>query len=464
MKRLLYIALVALVFTACSDDNSNGPVSSGTTGSTLGKSGAAMHHLIAYKGSASAMTSAVQAAGGTVRKNFSALKIAVVEGLSEAQAATLRANSTIGTVVRDQYITWVPSYAASRTTPQSGALIQNLLPNGNPENAFFYNAYQWNLRAIEANNAWPTTTGNSEVRVGILDTGISPDHQDLAGKYDLTRSINLSWSNSADPTDYQDRHFHGTHVSGTIASNNIGTAGVAPDVTLVGVKVLGDDGSADFEDVINAILYAADPNGGDCDIINMSLGGYGPRALIGGELLSLLTEAVNYARSQGTLVVCSAGNSAMDLDHNGNIVVLPVEAGTSMGVSATGPTQGQNPDGFACYSNYGRSTIAVAAPGGNFDCATGNAVVQDLVMAPFAPYVANQLGLPNPTTWYVFAAGTSMAAPHVSGVAALIKSRNPNANAGQMQTKLQNTADDLGSPGVDPYYGKGRINARRAVQ
>ncbi len=464
MRNIIYLAVLALVFTACSDDNTSGPISSGDPNGSMGKSGAANHYLVEFTGSASAMTAAVQAVGGTVKKTFAGVNIAVVEGLTASGAATLRSNSTFGTVVRDQNITWVPSYANAMVSVLAGTNSLQATPQANPTNAFFYNQYQWNMRAIEADQAWPITQGNSDVRVGILDTGISPDHIDLAGKYDLAKSINLSWSNSGDPTDYQDRHFHGTHVSGTIAGNCIGVASVAPDVTLVGVKVLGDDGSADFMEIINGILYAANPNGGNCDIINMSLGGSGPRALIGGELMGLLTKTMNYARSQGTLVVCSAGNSSMDLDHNGNIVVIPAEAGSGMAVSATGPFEGSNPDQFACYSNYGRSSISVAAPGGNFDCAASVGYAADYVLAPMAPYVAMQWGLPNPYQRYIFAAGTSMAAPHVAGVAALVKSQNSNANAGQMQTRIQNTSDDLGAPGIDPQYGKGRINARRAVQ
>ena len=455
MTRFTYTGLalsICLVIglSGCSDNEPTVPIGESQHEGSLKK--VTDNYLVEYAND-NKLQKAVSQVGGSIVDIMDPIKIAVVTGLADGDAAALEGMSGIISVTRDVVEKWVPTFLeATKGVPQA---MSNPAASGDPWDAGFF-GIQWGLTQIDAMSAWNVTTGSSDIRVGILDTGGSPDHQDLAGKYDLAACRNFSPSGG--PNDWQDRHFHGTHVAGTVSTNNIGVAGVAPDVTLVAVKVLGDDGSAPFANILQGIMYATDE--ADVDIINMSLGGFCPKAHFG-RFIAMVYKAVNYANSQGVLVVMSAGNEAMDMDHNGNWVVLPAEAGAGMVISATGPLGQMDFDQPSCYTNYGNSAISVAAPGGNFDC-SGPAWVSNLdgVLSCLAPYVAPG----NATNYYAWAAGTSMSAPHVSGVAALVEDAKGNSNPGYLRARLQNTADDLGAPGNDPFYGKGRVNAAAAVQ
>jgi subtilisin family serine protease len=140
----------------------------------------------------------------------------------------------------------------------------------------------------------------------------------------------------------------------------------------------------------------------------------------------------------------------MDLDHNKNLVVVPAEAGTGIAISATGPIGLSDFDRPASYTNYGQSSIWVAAPGGDSQLYPNPGWYYDMVFSTFI----------GGWTWM---SGTSMAAPMVSGTAALVISKYGKMNAEQLKNHLANTADDTGKPGHDPYYGRGRINAYKAV-
>ena len=254
-------------------------------------------------------------------------------------------------------------------------------------------------------------------------------------------------------------------------------------MAIIGVKVL-HDGSGDFSWVIQGILYASTPiaeGGAGADIINMSLGAFFPKGggnTGAGPLIAALNKAVNYA-GQRTLVVSAAGNDYADLDHSGSYVSVPAQSGSGIAVSATGPmgyavgypngaTDFRRP---ASYTNYGNSLVWLAAPGGDFvlpgndPCTvprvpSGNVTVPcwvfDMVMSPVRGSGAS-------ISTYSWAAGTSMAAPAVAAVAALAKERFPGMTVGDLKTWLAKTADDEGKIGHDPYYGRGFVNARRAV-
>lgn len=341
---------------------------------------------------------------------------------------------------------------------------------------------QWNVQSVKAPAAWAAGFTGQGVRVAVLDGGIHSTHQDLDANLDLVRSASFV---PGQPFNNDTGTFwHGTHVAGIIAAedNALGTIGVAPNATIIGVKVL-HSGSGAFSWVIQGILYAATPiseGGAGAEIINMSLGAVFPRSDPGaGELISALNKAVNYAMRHNVLVVSSAGNDAIDFDHSGDLITVPADSGSGLAVSATGP-EGyavNYPNGAtnfrrqASYTNFGNSLIWVAAPGGDF-ALPGNAVcsVPRTVGAPvvnlcwvFDMVLSTSRGAGASTTSYSFAAGTSMAAPAAAGVAALIKQRTPGISVGALKNKLANTADDEGAVGHDPIYGRGFVNAHRAV-
>jgi subtilisin family serine protease len=417
------------------------------------------HYLVTYSGDEADFRMRMRTLGVTVVRVWDALRIASVHGVQDNMLAALHADESIDSFARDVTLHWVHG-----ATPMQNVHVQAGLDATSvaiPENAEFY-GIQWGLRQIHAAEAWSVSRGSAAVRVGVLDTGISPDHVDLAGKYDLDASINLSASNTADRSDYIDRHYHGTHISALIASNNRGVAGVAPDVTLVGVKVLDDEGNASFCNLIAGIMYAVEE--ADVDIINLSVGGTG--TMEGTDILSgMLHAAIDYAERNGVVVVAAAGNEGVDLGggtlHN---YVVTDESGTIL-VSATAPVDENGAERIACYSNFGDGIVGLSAPGGGIDCAQGSyTAMTDMVISALAPAVARRLGLQNPEAWYMFASGTSMAAPMVTGVAALVKSANPGMDPAGICEKLRASADDLGNAGPDGRYGNGRVNASGALR
>ncbi len=290
-----------------------------------------------------------------------------------------------------------------------------------------YYSYQWHMQRIGMENAWNEASGSGVV-VAVVDTGVKQSLQDLAGTsftagYDFVNNDN-------DPTDDEG---HGSHVSGTIAqttNNNTGVAGVAYNATIMPVKVLDSRGSGSFDDIADGIYYAVD-NG--ADVINMSLGG--------GSSLSILEDAVNYAWNNGVVVVCAAGNEDTSAPS------YPAAYTNSISVSAT-----TSIDTLASYSNYG-STIDIAAPGGDSGDNNGDGYDDMILQNTFS----------STGEGYYFYAGTSMASPHVAGVAALVKSANPSLTNAEIRAILENTAEDLGAAGWDQYFGYGLVDAYAAV-
>jgi subtilisin family serine protease len=415
---------------------------------------------------------AVRNAGGTVTFSNERSGIAVVNSANPNFLNEVLASNAISGGAADEVVQW-------QEPVSEVALEENAVTPGDET---FINL-QWNVRSIEAPAAWAAGFTGQGARVAVLDGGIHSSHQDLDANIDVARSISFvpGFAFNQDTGTF----WHGTHVAGIIAAedNALGTIGVAPAATIVGVKVL-HNGSGSFGRVIAGILYASTPiaeGGGGADIINMSLGatfprGNGPGT---GQLISALNKAVNHAGSEGVLVISAAGNNALDLDHSGSFTTVPAMSGNGLAISATGPegyavgypngaTNFRDP---ASYTNFGNSLVSVAGPGGDARL-PGNAVcsIPRTVGPPvvnlcwvFDLVLSTSRGAGASTTTYSFAAGTSMAAPAASGVAALIKQRFPGISVGALKSKLANTADDEGANGHDPFYGRGFINARRAV-
>jgi len=377
-------------------------------------------------------------AGGTLISTLPEVGVAVAEFANEADARAFGSGNM--TVMPDVQINFLPV----NEEPEIASI---------GDNEPFY-PLQWHLPVIQANRAWDEGVTGVGARVAVLDTGIWYLHPDLAGNIDYPASISFV------PTepDFIDGQGHGTHVAGIIAAadNNWGSIGVAPNATLIAVKVLNNTGSGSFSWIMAGIIHAANV---DADIINLSLGGYLKKngnlpyytASDANHLKNAVKKAINWAINQGTLVVISAGNEALDLDHIGDtIIYMPAQTGSGLVISATGPTGLQNFDNLASYSNYGQGTVDLAAPGGDARLRPQPNWFRDMVLS----------------TWvggWAWAAGTSQAAPNVCGVAALIISKYGRMPVGALENHLIQTADDLGKPGNDDFYGKGRINAYKAV-
>ncbi|WP_052404728.1 S8 family serine peptidase [Bacillus rubiinfantis] len=279
-----------------------------------------------------------------------------------------------------------------------------------------YYQYQWYLSKIQMPKAWDKTKGSAKVTVAVIDDGVQQNHPDLKGK--IVKPYNaVTGGSSYTP------QFHATHVAGIIAAsfNKKGVAGIAPNVKIMPINVFNGE-EATAESVVRAIKYAADNH---ADIINMSLGGEGNNYAI--------EAAIKYARSKGVVVIAAAGNVEPSADKAEKYSLeYPAANEGVLGVSATTPG-----DKIADFSKRGKY-IDFAAPGEDMlSCITTNN--------------------------YYFLDGTSMAAPVVSGVAALVRSRNPFLTVGQVESILRRSTVDLGAKGWDSYYGYGRIDANKAV-
>ncbi len=473
-QSLLLATAVAIVAAACQPDSPTTtapddvaqPIFSQASGGGWKN---ADHHVVEFGGKVSKLESAVAAGGGTLVRAHSKIGIATVAGLDDAGAAALAGAAGVQSVTRDLMVQW---------TPSMDALAEHQLPEGaleghvvaDPTTAFFYGC-QWNMSQVDGPGAWGAGEFGAGARVAVLDTGVDPFHDDLDGRVDEGSSTSVLSPGSSpcggtDETTFFDFGAHGSFVSGIIAGNGFGMTGIAPDATIVGVKVLNCGGSGSFGDLIAGIMYAADLS--NIDVINMSLGAYFPKSATGGgQLNGALAKAVNYANSKGILVSTSAGNSGAgpgvgaNLDKDKNFVHVPSQSGSAIGAWA-GDVNGD----LAGYSNYGRSGTWVGAGGGDGDVPPSAPLagcvipqdVQGLVLSVCSSFVCGG------TNFYLIGDGTSFSAPLVSGVGALIDGQaGGSMNAGQLKAALKNSADDLGKKGSDAMFHHGRVNAGAAV-
>jgi subtilisin family serine protease len=286
-------------------------------------------------------------------------------------------------------------------------LVRKKLPNDE-----FFKDYQWNLSQISALEGWRISEGRKDLVIAVLDTGIDTQHQDLADK------IVDGYNAIDDTSNVDDEHGHGTHVAGiasAITNNLSGIAGLSWQNRIMPVKVLNHEGEGGLYEVINGIYWATDHG---ADVINLSLGDE--------EHSDLLYEAVRYAYEHDVVLVAASGNDNVD------VPMYPAAYPEVLAVAAVNHLNEKT-----SFSNYG-DYIDVTAPGEHIP----------------GTFTNNQ---------YVFMSGTSMAAPHVTGLVALIRSRYPDLSNQEVMDLIRQTADDLGEPGPDPYYGYGLINVYRAL-
>lgn len=352
--------------------------------------------------------------------------------------------------------------------------------------AFYYNLYQWDIKQVTNQGAsFALSSGSHQTVVGIIDTGINTGHRDLAANLLGGRNfVNDGPGGTILPNDIEDRVGHGSHVAGNIAGNGL-ILGVGPDLGIRSYRVFGATGGTPTARVINAILTATHDH---VDVISMSLGGFnsisggywtdpsGVRHRFDSDVADMLAykRAVAYAIQHGVTVVASAGNDALNISNPANITTFlnqtyGPDGYTFLGasrkapgglpgvitVSATGPD-----DSLASYSNWGPSAIDVSAPGGDFLRYPAPDYYTDMNLSSYRASSAT----PHRYAWM---AGTSMAAPKASAIAALIidnaKRQGTSLSPAQVAAALQKSAVDLGKVGHDPFFGDGGVSAYRAL-
>lgn len=301
---------------------------------------------------------------------------------------------------------------------------------------------QWNFNDpvndsdINMEGAWNIEQGDTGTIVAVIDTGVA--YRDGGGYQrapDLDNTFFYKGYDFVNDDPYpDDDDGHGTHVCGTVAqstNNAYGVAGVAPGCRVMPVKVLDEEGKGTDAEIIEGIEYAAD-NG--ADVINMSLSGEDSN--------ELLEDACDYAFSKGVVVCASSGNE------NNDEVGYPAAYPSCIAVGATRRDRKR-----ASYSNYGTS-LDVVAPGGDGPV-YGNNIIQESYQT---------FGDPSSGFTLVAMNGTSMACPHVAGVAALVDSEHPDWSAADVRGAVSSTCRDLGDPGWDREYGWGLVDAEAALK
>jgi subtilisin family serine protease len=394
-------------------------------------------------------------------------------------------------------------------------------PNAPSAAPWYANGVQWNMRSARADAVWPVTRRGLGARVCIVDSGIDDTHQELTGK--VVADTSFVPGTSPAPLD---SNGHGTHLAGTVTANGVVTAGFAPDASLMAAKVFAATGATSVTRVVNALQWCADNGAHVINMSLGGVTFYPPTPLTSEPSYSAFATAVQYATTRGAVVVVSAGNSNIRLN-NPSVLITPAQVPGTIIVGATGPlsrvgvwTVGgaqrtlpltptsspvswnpfdpeqvwHGPDGKAFYSNWGEG-VHVFAPGGRGGVPAGyvNRIVADesgtrqqqtgsaldniaAACSRWSNYAAysNNGGNPTPVAAtcraqngndrYAIIAGTSMAAPHVAGLAALLYGELDGVRSAEnralVERCIRTGTDDIGP---STTFGGGRINAEKAL-
>ncbi|WP_373687021.1 S8 family peptidase [Streptomyces lunaelactis] len=440
------------------------PVASGTSVASASSTaswaaGTRAYLVITAPGDTSAVQTAVTNNGGTVFAHYDAIGVMVAHSTSSAFAGTMRGVSGVQQVGATR-TSDVPADAYNPVLPATPSQATTTLTESN----------RWDMTQIKADKAWAVTTGSPTVKVGVLDTGVDDLHQDIAPNFNAADSASCAYGKADTRTGaWRDVGEHGTHVAGTIAAakNGKGVIGVAPGVKVSSVRIAEPNTSMFFaENTVCGFMWAGDHG---FKVTNNSY--YTdpwmfncPDNVDQAAIIEGVRRAQEYAENKGSLQIAAAGNSNYDLANKRTdtsspndstpvtrtitnaCIDIPTELPGVVTVAAMG-----NGNVKASYSNFGRSIIDIAAPGG--DGASG----------VYSTLPGGKYGTMN---------GTSMASPHVAGVAALLASTNPGATPADLRAKLATQAADTACPADsrctgttanNAFFGEGQVDALKAV-
>lgn len=477
-RRLAAALLVAgTALAGCADHTTAPPELRVGTASFSQTAGGTQYVVLARTTLPAGFAQDVAAAGGEVVSVLPEIGMAVVTSSAPGFAAALSRNRAIEQVTPDVTVDWqrpLVEVALDETALEFAPGEESAVVDAEQ-----FGFLQWGPDAVDAPLAWAAGITGAGARVAVLDGGLNHLHPDIAANVDVAASRSFVPGFAFN----QDVSSHANHVAGIIAAaqNGIGSIGIAPNATIIGVKVL-HQGSGSFSWLPAAIVYAATPvaeGGAGAHLINMSLGALIPahRGNIGNDLKAAIRElnqslerAIQYAYTRGVTVIASAGNEGLNLDVETDVMHVPSMNGRAISIAATGPLGwalgATDFERQASYTNSGRKGVSLAAPGGDF------ALPGEDLCIVWGPVFGIQnacwvfdMYLSHSRTGYSWSAGTSMAAPVAAGIAALIiEAEGGNASAALVEARLKQGAEDLGKRGNDEVYGHGWLNAYRSIR
>ena len=457
-------------------------ISLSVAGAAPSQAGESQSYIVLYKSNAVPADAAgsIALAGGTLVYSYSEIGVAIASSSNAAFKGNLSA---------DKRIEGISSTAGFGVQLNEEMVVEDasaIASNGSWGDPLSY--AQWDMRQIHVPEAYEITGGSPSVVVGDIDTGLDWTHPDLAANVDFANSVScVSGVPNTDPAAWMDDNGHGTHTAGTIAAakNGIGIVGVAPNVKIAGIKAGNADGYFFPEAVICAFMWAGSHH---IDVTNNSY--YADPWLFNCRndpeqraIWKAEQRAIRYAMQQGVVVVSAMGNENIDLSKQ-NIdatspdngipvtrevtnacVVIPVEISGVIGATGDGAKSQKT-----YYSSYGVGVAQVTAPGGDRRFQDPGDGSRGYVLSTYPG-------------GYALAQGTSMASPHVAGVAALILSQFGKMPQGAVQAMMTSTADPMacppnpfdpggtgdwlamctGGPSYNSFYGHGQVNALSAV-
>lgn len=490
MRRILHLSpaiALGILVSACTETPvallpDTPAAADGVASSTISADGASTY-VVLYQGTAIPADAAetIEQAGGTLVYSYDAIGVAIASSSSSSFAQQLLQNNGIqGVAATAEFATRLTDEVTD-VGPLPGS---DPAPGDDP-----LSPLQWDMAQIRAPQARAITGGSPLVVVGDIDTGLDYTHPDLAPNVDFARSVScVGGVPNPDPTAWMDDHGHGTHTAGTIAAarNGIGIVGVAPNVKVAAIKAGNASGYFFPEAVICAFVWAG---AHQLDVTNNSYfvdpwlfncrNDPGQRAIWIAE-----QRAIRYAMARGVTVVAAMGNMNMDLSKT-NVdpispdigspltrevtnacAVIPVEIPGVIGVAANG-----NQMQKSYYSSYGVGVVQVVAPGGDSRFQRTAAAPRGTVLSTY------------PGNRYAYLQGTSMASPHVAGVAALAISAHGKMPPDAVSALINRTADPIpcppnpfnpgppynysavcqGGAGYNGFYGHGQVDALAAV-